>query len=83
MTPAETLRRRVWEVNHSLEPNMRVHRVRSTGIPLPPTIKPDQGRKLPGGLPPVAGRNSWARAGETGRSARVFGERRTRPDQGW
>lgn len=62
---------------------MRVHRIKSTSIPLPPAIKGEQGRRLPGGLPPVAWRNAWARAGETGRSARVFGERRTMPDKGW
>lgn len=62
---------------------MQVHRVRSTGMPMPPTVKPDQGRKLPGGLPPVAFRNAWSRAGETGKYARVFGERRTMPDRGW
>lgn len=62
---------------------MRVHRVTNTGLPMPAPIKPDQGRKLPGGLPPIAYRNAWTRAGETGRYARVHGERRTMPDKGW
>lgn len=62
---------------------MRVHRVITTFIPMPPKVTGQQCARLPGGLPPVAWRNSWARAGETGRSARVFGERRTMPDKGW
>jgi hypothetical protein len=62
---------------------MRVHTVKSTGLPLPPPIKGDQGARKPGGLPPTQWRNAWSRAGETGRFARVFGERRTMPDRGW
>lgn len=62
---------------------MRVHRVKSTGIPLPPLRQGELGARKPGGLPPVAWRNAWTRAGETGRYARVHGERRTMPDQGW
>lgn len=62
---------------------MRVHRIKSTSIPLPPTIKGEQGPRLQGGLPPVPWRNAWTRAGDTGRYARVAGEQRTLPDKGW
>lgn len=62
---------------------MRVHRVITTGLPMPATIKGDQGPRLQGGLPPVAWRNSWTRAGDTGKYARVAGEARTMPDKGW
>lgn len=62
---------------------MRIHRVITTGLPMPATIKGDQGPRLQGGLPPVAWRNGWTRAGDTGRYARVHGERRTMPTPEW
>jgi hypothetical protein len=63
---------------------MRVHTVKSTGLHIPPApIKGTKGPKLQGGLPPVAWRNSWSRASDTGRYARVAGEARTMPDKGW
>lgn len=63
---------------------MATYRVVTTGLPMPERINEAwQGPKLPGGLRPVAWRNAWTRAGETGKWGRVFGERRTMPTPEW